>query len=282
MRCTSCCCTRRPRPGLLPRPGTKRRSSSPSRPDCRQLARRRSPKCAPSWSVGSGTVGARGGAQRGTSGARLRSTGGATFAVSQDVLRTCRRSVHSPAVPARPRTIQNRRDVLADVRALLALKPAAPLDAIVRDLPWSRRAVQEALRVNGTSFSKEKRAVQLDRAARVLLEQGGRGQRISLLNAAASLGVGALVTSAASSASATASRLDACGAWAAPCASFTAPSSGPLLTRAASPLPMRDVVGDASRRKEGALRSATRAPSTHRGRRRGYGRSEGARAVTSA
>ncbi len=98
------------------------------------------------------------------------------------------RSVNLDAVSARPHTLQAYRDVLEDVRTLLALKPTAKLDEVVADLPWSRRGLQHALSVNGTSFSQEKRAVQLDRGAQVLLEQSGRGQRISLLNAGRAAG----------------------------------------------------------------------------------------------
>lgn len=74
------------------------------------------------------------------------------------------------------------------VLAVLTLGPDASLDEVVQQIPFSKRSIQRALKSRGSSFSRLKRGIKLDRAAVTLLSQQGRGQRIALLNAAAVAG----------------------------------------------------------------------------------------------
>jgi AraC-like DNA-binding protein len=91
-------------------------------------------------------------------------------------------------VPVRPPTKLSQFIIVEAVRAFLDLAPTATLEDFVRTRPYSERTVQRALHAHGTSFRDERSARQLDRAASVLIEQGGRGQHVALLNAGRAAG----------------------------------------------------------------------------------------------
>ena len=88
----------------------------------------------------------------------------------------------------RPSTQLSQLYIVESARAVLELAPAATLDYVVERIPYSGRSVQRAFAAQGTSFIKDRRRLQLDRAAKVLLDEAGRGRRVSLLNAARAAG----------------------------------------------------------------------------------------------
>ncbi len=99
-----------------------------------------------------------------------------------------RRCATPQPVPRRAVTQIAHFKLVEEVRAILDLAPTASLDDVNAQLPYSRSSIQRALAAHSTSFSAERRARQLDRAAQLLLEQAGRGQQAALANAARAAG----------------------------------------------------------------------------------------------
>jgi len=91
-------------------------------------------------------------------------------------------------MPLRQRTKLDYVIAAQRARAHLDLAPTASLSEVARWTLQSERNLQRAFRHRGTTFNQERRGRQLDRAARVLLDQGGRGQRAALANAGLAAG----------------------------------------------------------------------------------------------
>jgi AraC-like DNA-binding protein len=91
-------------------------------------------------------------------------------------------------VAVRPTTNTAYDGLVSDVRTLLVLAPATTLLDAADHLHVSERTLTRALAAMGLTFRAEQRAVQLNRAASLLLERSYANQRVALLSATRAIG----------------------------------------------------------------------------------------------